>query len=74
MRFTCHFEHQFTGERKTIVAALSQAECRSLDDLRRHEGCETADVTAEAFALRKCYSEVPRGFLHTEPPKLMLLA
>jgi hypothetical protein len=69
MRFNCEFEHQHTGECKTIVASLSLAECQSIESLRKHKGSETADVTAEAYALRKAYSEVPDGFRHTEPPK-----
>jgi hypothetical protein len=70
MRFNCEFEHRDTGECKTIAASLSVAECQSIESLRKHKGSETADVTAAAYALRKAYSEVPSGFLHTEMPKL----
>ena len=68
MRFSCEFENQHTGECKTIVAALSLLECRSIESLRKHKGSETADVTAQAYALRRAYSELPAGFRHTEPP------
>jgi hypothetical protein len=71
MRFNCEFEHQDTGECKTIVAALSLMECRSIESLRKHKGSETADVTAQAYALKRAYSEVPLGFRHTEPPSLV---
>ncbi|MCS3895808.1 hypothetical protein M2171_004941 [Bradyrhizobium japonicum USDA 38] len=74
MRFTCHFLNPKTDERKTIVATLNTAECKSIESLRRHKGNETADVTAEAYALRKAYSEVPEGFLHSEPPKQVHLS
>jgi hypothetical protein len=74
VRYSCEFEHQNTGECKTIVASLSLAECQSIESLRRHKGNETADVTAEAYALRKAYSEVPDGFRHSEPPKQILLS
>ena len=74
MRFSCEFEHRDTGECKTIVAALSLAECQSIESLRKHSGSETADLTAEAYALRKAYSEAPTGFRHSERPKLLHLA
>jgi len=74
VRFSCEFENQDTGECKTIVASLSFAECQSIESLRKHQGSETADLTAEAYALRKAYSEVPRGFRHSERPKLLHLA
>jgi len=71
VRFSCEFEHRDTGECRTIVASLSLAECQSIESLRKHSGSETADLTAEAYALRKAYSEVPRGFRHTDPPKAL---
>jgi hypothetical protein len=74
MRYSCEFERPDTGECKTIVAALSLAECQSIESLRKQNGSEAADVTAESYALRKAYSEVPDGFRHTEPPSLVHLA
>jgi hypothetical protein len=74
MRYQCQFEHRATGECKTVVASLSAEECRSIESLRRHKGNETADVTAEAYALRKAYSEVPAGFLHSEAPQQVYLS
>lgn len=74
MRFQRNFINHHTDERRTIVASLSLAEIECIDRLRRHEGSETADLMAEAFALRKSYAEVSDGFRHTEPPKIMLLA
>jgi hypothetical protein len=71
MRFNCEFENQDTGECKTITAALSLTECQSIDSLRKHKGSETADCTAEAYALRQAYSEVPSGFRHTERPTII---
>jgi len=72
MRFTCNFLNPDTDERKSIVAALSAAECRSIDSLRKHKGGETAEVHAQAYALRHAYSEVPDGFRHVEPPALVI--
>lgn len=74
MRFNCEFKHQDTGARKTIVASLSQAECQSIKSLRKHKGIETAEVTAEAYALRKAYAEVPDGFRHIQPPTVIRLS
>jgi hypothetical protein len=74
VRYSCEFEHQDTGECKTIVASLSLAECQSIESLRRHKGSETADVTAEAYAMHKAYAEVPKGFRHTKPPEVVRLS
>lgn len=74
MRYTCEFEHQDTGECKTVFASLSLVECRSIEGLCKRKGSETADVTAEAYALRKAYSEVLDGFRHTAPPTLTLVS
>jgi hypothetical protein len=74
MRFNCEFEHRDTGECRTIVAALSVAECESVESLRRHKGSETADLHAQAYALRRAHRELPDGFHHTEPPKLQHLS
>jgi hypothetical protein len=74
MRFNCHFLNPDTDERKTIVASLNEAERKSIESLRKHKGTDTADVTAEAMALRHAYAEVPDGFRHTEPPTLVPLS
>jgi hypothetical protein len=71
MRFTCHFLNSATDERKTIVVPLTAAECRSVESLRKHKGSETADVHAEAYALRHAYADLPDGFRHISPPALM---
>jgi hypothetical protein len=68
MRFNCIFFNPKTDERKMVVASLNDAECKSVDSLRKYKGTETADIHAQAYALRHAYSEVPEGFLHTEPP------
>ncbi|SDK13857.1 MULTISPECIES: hypothetical protein [Bradyrhizobium] len=72
MRFTCKFLNPDTDERKSIVTSLTAAECRSIESLRKHKGDDTAEVTAEACALRRAYSEVPDGFRHVEPPTLVI--
>jgi hypothetical protein len=74
MRFNCHFLNPKTNESKTIVATLNEAERKSIESLRKHKGTETADVTAEAMALRHAYAEAPIGFHHTEPPTLAPLS
>jgi hypothetical protein len=63
MRFSCEFEHRKTGERKTIMATLTAEEVRCVQGLTEH-----AEINAMAFALKHAYAEVPKGFLHTEPP------
>jgi hypothetical protein len=40
------------------TAVSRPTECLSIESLRRYKGSETADVTAEAYALRKAYSDV----------------
>jgi hypothetical protein len=69
VRFTCEFEHEHTGEHRTVPVALSAMEVRSLRDLTRD-----AEVIAEAMALRHAYAEVPNGFRHTKPPKQLQLS
>jgi len=31
-------------------------------------------LLAQAYALNHAYREVPKGFLHTEPPEMILLS
>lgn len=69
MKFNCSFLNPKTDERKTIVASLNDAECKSVESLRKHKGTETADVTAQAYALRHAYRELPTGFHHVDPPQ-----
>jgi hypothetical protein len=66
MRFNCEFEHRNTGERKTVIAALSAEEVRAVESLTEH-----VEVKAMAYALRHAYAEVPTGFLHLKPPELI---
>jgi hypothetical protein len=72
MRYSCTFEHPYTGERKTVPVALSAEEVRSVDALRARG--DDAVLFAEAYALNHAYREVPKGFLHTEPPKVAHLS
>jgi hypothetical protein len=71
MRLKCEFRHLKTDDEKEIVVSLSGAECQSVESLRKHKGTETADLHAQAYALRHAYREVPDGFLHTNPPTLL---
>ncbi|OAF17854.1 hypothetical protein [Bradyrhizobium neotropicale] len=72
MRYSCHFLHEASDERRTIIAALTLAECLSVDSLRKHKGATTADTVAAAYALRHAYAELPKGFLHVSPPELIM--
>lgn len=71
MKFTCHFLNPDTDERRTIIASLTPAECWSIESLRKHKGTETAEVHAEAHALRHAYAELPDGFRHLSRPEAM---
>jgi hypothetical protein len=55
-RFTCDFENPATGEKRVIEVVLPP------DELERAGGNE---LHALAYALRRAYRDVPRGFLHT---------
>jgi hypothetical protein len=54
MRFNCHFLNPDTDEQKTILALLSDAECKSVESLRKHKGTETADLHAQDTLMPKC--------------------
>jgi hypothetical protein len=69
MRFACSFQHPATGECKSVVATLSAEEIRSVKALG-----ENAEVIAEACALRHAYRQVAEGFVHTEPPRSVVLS
>jgi hypothetical protein len=69
MQYICNFLNPDTDERKTVTGALSAEEVRSVQSLTEH-----ADMHAMAYALRHAYAEVPKGFLHTEPPELIRLS
>jgi hypothetical protein len=69
MRFSCEFEHRDTGEYKSVVAALTAEEVRSVKSLT-----ENVEVVAMAYALKRAYAEVPKGFLHSKPPELIRLS
>ena len=68
MRFSCEFEHRDTGEHKTIPVALTAEQVKSVEAIRAT--CDAA-LLAMAYALNHAYREVPKRFLHTEPPKVV---
>jgi hypothetical protein len=70
MRFSCEFEHRDTGEHKTIPVALTAEQVRSVEAIRGGD----AALLAMAYALNHAYREVPKGFLHTQPPEMILLS
>lgn len=63
MRFNCEFEHRETGEHKTVPVVLTAEQVASVE-----AAAGDAQLLAMAYALNHAYREVPRGFLHTEPP------
>ena len=69
MRFNCNFQHRDTGECKTIPVALTAEQVRSVQAT-----AGDAALLAEAYALSHAYREVPMGFLHTDPPHLVVLS
>jgi len=71
VRYSCDFEHRDTGARKTIVAALSAEQIKSVEAICT---ADQAAVLAMAYALNKAYREVPKGFLHSRPPELIHLS
>jgi hypothetical protein len=71
MRLKCEFRHPQTDDEKEIVVTLNGAERQSVESLRKHKGTETADLHAQAYALRHAYREVPEGFRHTNPPTFL---
>jgi hypothetical protein len=71
VKFNCEFEHRSTGARKTIVAALSAEQIKSVEAICT---ADQATVLAMAYALNHAYREVPHGFLHTKPPELIHLS
>ena len=73
MRFSIEFANP-AGERRSIVAALSAEQCRSIDGIRNTGGDEQADLVAKCYALRSAYGEVPKGFSHTAPPTPVYLS
>jgi hypothetical protein len=70
MKYRCCFLIRETDEQKIIVASLSAVEAQSIEDMRAAAD-STADIHAEAYALRHAYGEVPDGFLHYKPPQLV---
>jgi hypothetical protein len=71
MRYSCSFQHRDTGECKIIPVALTAEQVRSIEAIRARG--DDAVLFAEAYALQHAYREVPAGFLHTEPPKVVPL-
>ena len=70
MRFACNFQHPGTGERKTVPVALTAEQVKSVEAVRMAMAGD-ASLLAQAMALNHAYREVPKGFLHTEPPKVV---
>ena len=71
MRFNCSFQHRDTGECKTVPVALTAEQVKSVEAI---SAAGDAAVLAEAYALNHAYREVPKGFLHTEPPRVVALS
>jgi hypothetical protein len=69
VRYNCEFEHRDTGEHKTIPVALTAEQVKSVEAI----GGGDATLLAQAYALNHAYREVPKGFLHTEAPKVVSL-
>jgi len=65
IRFVCNFEHPDTGERRNIDVEIA-------NDL--YAGDEHREVKRQAAALRSAYALVPRGFLHSSPPKQLFVS
>lgn len=75
MRLKCEFRHLTTDDEKEIVVTLNGAECQSVESLRKHKGTETADLHAQAYALRHAYREIPAdGWRHTKPPTFLAVS
>jgi hypothetical protein len=72
MKFNCPFSNPDTGEHKTIPVALTAQQVRSVEAVRALG--KDGTVYARAYALQHAYREVPRDFVHSEPPQLELLA
>jgi hypothetical protein len=68
MKFSCMFLNRDTDERKTVPVSLTAQEVKSVEAVRAVG--KDADLYAQALALRHSYREVPRGFLHIQPPEL----
>jgi hypothetical protein len=80
MQFNCEFEHLTTGECKTIQTTLTPEECQDVNDYRRSDGDELADLRAMAMALRHAYKTIPKSeigngrWFHAKPPEVVLLS
>jgi hypothetical protein len=61
MRYVCTFEHPKTHERRRLIVDVPPSE------IAGHP-----DVVRQAYALRRAYREVPRGFLHDQVEQLQL--
>jgi hypothetical protein len=72
MKFNCPFSNPDTGEHKTIPVALTAQQVKSVEAVRALG--KDGNVYAQAYALQQAYREVGPGFVHSEPPQLMLLA
>jgi hypothetical protein len=69
MRFNCDFQNPNTGECRTVPVALTAEQVRSVQAIR---AAGDAGLLAAAYALNHAYREVPKGFLHTEPPRVVV--
>ncbi len=69
MKFSCNFQHRDTGECKTVPVALTAEQVKSVQ-----AAAGDAVLLAEAYALSHAYREVPKGFLHTDPPRVVVLS
>jgi hypothetical protein len=62
MKYSCNFIHPITGEQRTVIADVSDAE------LEMAAVGTDPQLYCEAFALARAYPQVA-GFAHSERPK-----
>ena len=64
MKYTCDFVHPKTRERRTIIVTLDNFEIAAV---------EAQDaVIGMAYALRRAYRDMPRGFRHAQVERVQL--
>jgi hypothetical protein len=61
MKYVCTFEHPKTHQRRQVIV-----------DVPPSEIAEHPELVRQAYALRRAYREVPRGFLHDQVEHLRL--
>jgi hypothetical protein len=69
VRFSCNFQNYDTGECKTIPVALTAQQVKSVEAVAASG--KDGLLYAQAYALQHAYREVPKGFIHSEPPTLV---